>query len=98
MASNRKPEELLPTASADRAAGVRLSKSEEIRVNHSPGKSTYPDEKSVLTSEATPGPGLAFKGVLEFGPEGFEHQHLKVREFNGRRVKIRSLRDLDEQG
>src|ERR1700690_4337703 len=54
MASNRKPGELLPTASADRAAGVRLRKIEETRIIHSSGRSTYPNEKSVLRSGATP--------------------------------------------
>jgi hypothetical protein len=54
MRSKAKTEELLPPAAADRASGVRLTKSEEkIIVNH-PDRSTHPDEKSVQRSGATP--------------------------------------------
>jgi hypothetical protein len=52
--SNRKSEELLPPAAADRAAGVRLEKSEEINIINRLGRSTHPNEKSVLRSGATP--------------------------------------------
>ena len=48
--------ELLPPAAGDCTAGRRLTKSEEeetIIINR-PGESTYPEEKSVLTSGATP--------------------------------------------
>ena len=48
--------ELLPPSASDCAARRPLTKSEEeetIIINR-PGRSTYPDEKSVLTSGATP--------------------------------------------
>ena len=48
--------ELLPPSASDRAARRRLTKSEEketIIINRS-GRSTYPEEKSVRTSGATP--------------------------------------------
>ena len=51
-------QELLPPAAADWATGVRLIKIDEEDRNsiiNRPGRSTYPKEKSVLTSGATPG-------------------------------------------
>jgi RHS repeat-associated protein len=48
--------ELLPSAPADcpTCRGLTKSKEEETIIINRPGRSTYPDEKSVLTSEATP--------------------------------------------
>src|ERR1019366_7885425 len=51
------PEELLPASPADRGSGIRLIKSEDRKkddIINRPGRSTYPREKSVLTSGATP--------------------------------------------
>ena len=53
----KNPEELLPAAPADRGSGIRLTKSEDGKeddIINRPGRSTYLDEKSVLTSGATP--------------------------------------------
>jgi hypothetical protein len=53
---NSSPEELLPPAAADRLSARRLTRTkddETIIINRS-GRSTYPDEKSVQTSGATP--------------------------------------------
>ncbi len=47
---------LLPAA-ADRDSGIRLTKSEDRKTDNiinRPGRSTYLEEKSVLTSETTP--------------------------------------------
>src|SRR6266851_4694929 len=56
----KNPPELLPPAAADCACGIRLKKIEDGKtgniINRSHG-STYLDEKSVLTSGATPGDG-----------------------------------------
>jgi hypothetical protein len=52
----RKNPELLPLNAPDRACSRPLTDNEDeekITIND-PGRSTYPDEKSVLTSEATP--------------------------------------------
>jgi hypothetical protein len=52
----KNPPELLPPSAADRACGIRLKKIEDGQtgiINRSDG-STYLDEKSVLTSGATP--------------------------------------------
>jgi hypothetical protein len=52
----RNPPELLPPSAADCACGIRLEKIEDGKtgiINRSHG-STYLDEKSVLTSGATP--------------------------------------------
>jgi glycosyltransferase involved in cell wall biosynthesis len=54
MTSNPRPEELLPPAAADRALGVRLTKSEETSIINRPARSTDPKEKFVLRSGATP--------------------------------------------
>jgi hypothetical protein len=54
---SKNPEpELLPPAAGDCAAGSGLTKSEdeETIIINRPDRSTYPDEKSVLTSGATP--------------------------------------------
>src|ERR1017187_5590427 len=54
----KNPEELLPASPADRGSGIRLIKSEDRKkddIINRPGRSTYPREKSVLTSGATPG-------------------------------------------
>jgi polyphosphate kinase 2 len=56
MSLHQKSLELLPPAAADCAAVRRLTKSQEkenIIINNS-GRSTHPEEKSVLTSGATP--------------------------------------------
>ena len=56
MTTNRKAEELLTPTASDRGAGRRLTKREDqdtIIINR-PDRPTYPDEKSVLTSGATP--------------------------------------------
>src|ERR1017187_5215009 len=53
----KNPEELLPASPADRGSGIRLIKSEDRKkddIINRPGRSTYPREKSVLTSGATP--------------------------------------------
>src|ERR1700677_5129476 len=54
----KNPPELLPPAAADRACGIRLKQIKGGKtgniINRSHG-STYLDEKSVLTSGATPG-------------------------------------------
>jgi hypothetical protein len=53
----KNPKELLPPSAADCACGIRLKKIEDGKtgiINRSHG-STYLDEKSVLTSGATPG-------------------------------------------
>src|ERR1019366_5154364 len=52
----KNPEELLPASPADRGSGIRLIKSEDRKkddIINRPGRSTYPREKSVLTSGAT---------------------------------------------
>jgi hypothetical protein len=53
----KNPPELLPPAAADRACGIRLKQIKDGKtgniINRSHG-STYLDEKSVLTSGATP--------------------------------------------
>src|ERR1017187_4768048 len=52
----KNPEELLPASPADRGSGIRLIKSEDSKkddIPNRPGRSTYPREKSVLTSGAT---------------------------------------------
>src|ERR1700722_17087858 len=52
----KNPPELLPPSAADCACGIRLEKIEDGKtgiINRS-HESTYLDEKSVLTSEATP--------------------------------------------
>ena len=52
----KNPEELLPPAAADYVSGIRLTKSEDRKrsdIINRPGRSTYPNEKSVLRSEAT---------------------------------------------
>src|ERR1035441_8376953 len=52
----KNPEELLPASPADRGSGIRLIKSEDRKkddILNRPGRSTYPREKSVLTSGAT---------------------------------------------
>src|SRR5216683_304761 len=58
----KNPPELLPPAAADCACGIRLKKIEDGKtgniINRSHG-STYLDEKSVLTSGATPFPPQA---------------------------------------
>jgi hypothetical protein len=54
MTSNQKSEALLPPAAADRGSGVRLTKSEETSIINRRDRSTHPEEKSVLRSEATP--------------------------------------------
>src|ERR1022692_4870537 len=56
----KNPEELLPASPADRGSGIRLIKSEDRKkddIINRPGRSTYPREKSVLTSGATPDAG-----------------------------------------
>src|SRR5450755_636603 len=53
----KNPEELLPASPADRGSGIRLIQSEDRKkddIINRPGRSTYPREKSVLTSGATP--------------------------------------------
>src|ERR1700732_1906960 len=54
----KNPPELLPPSAADCACGIRLEKIEDEKtgniINRS-HESTYLDEKSVLTSGATPG-------------------------------------------
>src|SRR5450755_1765118 len=53
----KNPEELLPASPAERGSGIRLIKSEDRKkddIINRPGRSTYPREKSVLTSGATP--------------------------------------------
>jgi hypothetical protein len=54
MTSNQKSEELLPPQAADCASGVRLTKSEEIRIINRRGRSTHHEEKTVLRSGGTP--------------------------------------------
>jgi hypothetical protein len=51
-----KNQELLPLNAADRAYRRPLTKikDEETTTIHRPGRSTYPEEKSVLTSGTTP--------------------------------------------
>src|SRR5450755_1925765 len=52
----KNPEELLPASPAERGSGIRLIKSEDRKkddIINRPGRSTYPREKSVLTSGAT---------------------------------------------
>ena len=51
------PEELLPAAPADRGSRIRLTTSNDgpdDDIINRPSRSTYLDEKSVLTSGATP--------------------------------------------
>ncbi len=54
MTSNPRSEELLPPAAADRGSGVRLTQTDEISIINRRGRSTYPQEKSVRRSGATP--------------------------------------------
>src|SRR5271167_2615157 len=56
FSGRRKKPELLPLNAADRASPRPLTKiqDEENITIHRPGRSTYPEEKSVLTSGATP--------------------------------------------
>ena len=54
--AKKNPDELLPAAPADRGSGIRLTKREngkEDDIINRPGRSTYLEEKSVLTSGAT---------------------------------------------
>jgi hypothetical protein len=55
--TKKNPDEPLPPAAADRGSGIRFTKSDDRNtddiINRS-GRSTYPDQKSVLTSGATP--------------------------------------------
>jgi hypothetical protein len=56
FSGQRENPELLPLNAADCACSRLLTKNEDeetITINH-PGRSTYPEEKSVLTSGATP--------------------------------------------
>jgi hypothetical protein len=53
----KNPPELLPPSAADCACGIRLTKSEDEKTGNiinRPHGSTYLEEKSVLTSGATP--------------------------------------------
>jgi hypothetical protein len=54
--TRRENQELLPLNAADRACRRPLTKmkDEETITIHRPGRSTYPEEKSVLTSGTTP--------------------------------------------
>ena len=55
--TKKDPDKLLPAASADRGSGLRLTTSTDgpdDDIINRPGRSTYLDEKSVLTSGATP--------------------------------------------
>ncbi len=54
VTSNPTPDELLPPAAADRGSGVRLTQTDEIGIINRRGRSTYPQEKSVRRSGATP--------------------------------------------
>ena len=56
FSTRRKNQELLPLSAADRASRRPLTKikDEETITIHRPGRSTYPEAKSVLTSGATP--------------------------------------------
>jgi hypothetical protein len=53
MTSNRKSDELLPPAAADRGSGVRLTQTDETSNINRRGRSTHPQEKSVRRSGAT---------------------------------------------
>src|ERR1039457_2806809 len=65
----RKNPELLPLNATDRASPRPLTKiqDEETIIIHRPGRSTYPEEKSVLTSGATP-------FLVEFLPPWFSNR------------------------
>lgn len=55
--TKKNPEVLLPPAAADRRSRIRLMQSDDRKTDdiiNRPGRSTYPDQKSVLTSGATP--------------------------------------------
>jgi hypothetical protein len=56
FSGQRKNPELLPLNAADRARSRPLTKiqDKETITIHGPGRSTYPEEKSVLTSGTTP--------------------------------------------
>ena len=56
ISTPRKNQELLPLNAADCATRRPLTmfKDEETIIIHRPGRSTYPDGKTVLTSGATP--------------------------------------------
>src|SRR5271167_2787072 len=56
FSGRRKKPELLPLNAADRASPRPLTKiqDKETITIHRPGRSTYPEEKSVLTSGTTP--------------------------------------------
>ena len=61
----RKNPELLPLNAADRACSnpLTMNEDEETITINLPGRSTYPEEKSVLTSGATPIVGWLGVGV-----------------------------------
>jgi hypothetical protein len=55
--TKKHPAELLPPAAADCLSGIRLTQSKDGQdddIINRPGRSTYLEEKSVLTSGATP--------------------------------------------
>src|SRR5271166_2855127 len=56
FSGQRKNSELLPLNAADRASSRPLTKiqDKETITIHRPGRSTYPEEKSVLTTGTTP--------------------------------------------
>ncbi len=73
FSGQRKNPELLPLNAADCACSRPLTKSEDeetITINR-PGRSTYPEEKSVLTSGATP---EYTRALINTGPRGLLSQ------------------------
>jgi hypothetical protein len=77
MKSKLKSEALLPPAAADRGSGVRLAQTEDISIINRRARSTYPHEKSVRRSGATPRPILVirFKGFPFLAICSPEHGH-----------------------
>src|SRR5450759_2094502 len=71
----KNPKELLPAMPAGCGWGIRLTKSEERKTDdiiNRPGRSTYLEEKSVLTSGATPRLGVVYtpNDIVRFMIEG----------------------------
>ncbi len=79
MRAEQQSEALLPPAAADCSSGVRLMKSEDRNTENiinRPGRSTYPEEKSVLTSGATSAGSrlwLDVRGPTTSDPRAHQH-------------------------
>lgn len=87
MAIKQNPEELLPPAAADRGSGVRLTTSEEITIINRPGRSTHPEEKSVLRSEAAPHDPRPGNG-LQLEPSLGDHRDIPLGETQLRTIIV----------